>query len=192
MSVADSYTQQYEVGKSYRVPCIKTRRALADGWRPFWGGAWIPIIGPLHRDDGAVNFRWLHWHVDLRFVGAKVFKALMCYGRSPFAVPLQKHPVYSGEERITDTFIEGDICSRLMKCKRQYPEFPRQLAKWLQQLEMEHQGVKMKGMVCPHRGLPLQGCPLDGDVVTCPGHGLRWNIKTGELVPSPCATQERP
>ena len=22
----------------------------------------------------------------------------------------------------------------------------------------------------------------DGDVVTCPGHGLRWNVKTGELV----------
>lgn len=32
---------------------------------------------------------------------------------------------------------------------------------------------------CPHRGGPLGEGYLEGDVVTCPWHGWRFNVKTG-------------
>jgi len=32
---------------------------------------------------------------------------------------------------------------------------------------------------CPHRGGPLGEGSLEGDVVTCPWHGWRFNVKTG-------------
>ncbi|MGH9397184.1 MAG: Rieske (2Fe-2S) protein [Terriglobia bacterium] len=33
---------------------------------------------------------------------------------------------------------------------------------------------------CLHRGGPLGEGELDGDVVTCPWHGWRYNVSTGE------------
>src|SRR3989338_2757421 len=35
------------------------------------------------------------------------------------------------------------------------------------------------GNTCPHRGGPLGEGFLEEDVVTCPWHGLRFNVKTG-------------
>jgi nitrite reductase/ring-hydroxylating ferredoxin subunit len=35
---------------------------------------------------------------------------------------------------------------------------------------------------CPHQGGPLARGQLDGEVVTCPWHGWRWNVKTGRAV----------
>ena len=34
--------------------------------------------------------------------------------------------------------------------------------------------------VCLHRGGPLGEGFLEGDVVTCPWHGWRYNVRTGE------------
>ena len=39
--------------------------------------------------------------------------------------------------------------------------------------------------VCPHRGGPLSEGPLSGDVVTCPLHGSRFNVKTGAVTAPP-------
>jgi nitrite reductase/ring-hydroxylating ferredoxin subunit len=38
---------------------------------------------------------------------------------------------------------------------------------------------------CPHAGGPLSEGPLDGDVVTCPWHGSRFDVKTGALLAPP-------
>jgi 3-phenylpropionate/trans-cinnamate dioxygenase ferredoxin component len=35
---------------------------------------------------------------------------------------------------------------------------------------------------CNHMGGPLEKGTLEGDVVTCPLHGSKWNVKTGTLV----------
>lgn len=181
----------FEVGKFYRVPCLLTKNRLADGWSTLWNGEWIPVIGPLHRDDGPVEFPWLHWHVDLRFVSDRVFKEMEIGApatKSPYAMPLQKHPLgwsptnWRGEEKTGDSFVEGETIMKLRKCRRAFPAYPSRHAFWLPKLHEEFKDVRLKGMVCPHRGIPLDGCPRKGDVVTCPGHGLRWNVKTGALV----------
>lgn len=36
--------------------------------------------------------------------------------------------------------------------------------------------------VCNHRGGPLDKGKLEGNIVTCPLHGSRWDVKSGKLV----------
>lgn len=38
---------------------------------------------------------------------------------------------------------------------------------------------------CPHAGGPLAEGAVEGEVVTCPWHGSRFNIKTGALLAPP-------
>ena len=39
---------------------------------------------------------------------------------------------------------------------------------------------------CPHRGGPLGDGTLEGDIITCPLHGWRFNVKSGmnEVMPN--------
>ena len=43
------------------------------------------------------------------------------------------------------------------------------------------------GNTCLHRGGPLGEGYLEGDVVTCPWHGWRFNVKTGANAMMPTA-----
>ncbi len=47
------------------------------------------------------------------------------------------------------------------------------------------------GNTCPHRGGPLGEGELDGDVVTCPWHGWRFNVETGISPVNPAAKVQR-
>jgi 3-phenylpropionate/trans-cinnamate dioxygenase ferredoxin subunit len=38
------------------------------------------------------------------------------------------------------------------------------------------------GNYCPHAGQSLSRGPLDGTVITCPGHGLRFDVITGKCL----------
>jgi 3-phenylpropionate/trans-cinnamate dioxygenase ferredoxin component len=38
---------------------------------------------------------------------------------------------------------------------------------------------------CTHDGGPLSDGDLDGEIVTCPWHFSRFNVRTGEIVESP-------
>ncbi len=68
---------------------------------------------------------------------------------------------------------------------RETPEYP-DVTKitWFTVLEAAYSDARMKCKTCPHRGLPLDGLPVKDGVITCTGHGLKWNIETGALCPS--------
>jgi len=38
---------------------------------------------------------------------------------------------------------------------------------------------------CPHRGGPLSQGPVEAGVVTCPWHGSRFNVKSGDVLSPP-------
>lgn len=38
---------------------------------------------------------------------------------------------------------------------------------------------------CPHAGVALSGGSLEGEVLTCPGHGSQFDVRTGERVRGP-------
>lgn len=176
----------YEVGKFYRVPCIK---ASGNKFQSIFRSQWVPIMGPEHADAEIIGFPYRHWHVDWRFASARMFLAAKKErpGRSEdseaFNYVLQRFAAFNKKEDERNKFVEtGEVVVKRMQCKRQFPAYPHSRATWLPKLAEVCAHMKMKNMVCPHRGLPLEGCPRDGDVVQCPGHGLRWNVKTGELV----------
>lgn len=181
----------YEIGQSYRVPCVKAAKRYSDGRRiETWSGQWIPVLGPIHEDGEIIGFPYPHWHVDWRFASDAVFRRAQGIRQNwaVLAVPIMKHPKKSYE--LAPDMLERIVLSdtpvlRLRKCKRVSPKWTDIRGvdvHWLKPLEKHCADMKMRNMVCPHRGLPLQGCPQDGDVVHCPGHGLKWNVNTGELV----------
>ena len=142
------------VGNSYLVPCIKYDTPIRQWW---------PVIGEWHEDADLGLPVW-HFHFDFRFLEIEGY----------------------GMGRVqTSRFREREmpIVWRRMKMLRQMPEFPgRKLTAW-KALERKFMELKMKCMTCPHRGMPLQGQPIIDGMVVCNGHGLRWKISTGEMVP---------
>jgi hypothetical protein len=55
---------------------------------------------------------------------------------------------------------------------------------FVRKLEEAFEHETLKCHTCPHKGMPLDGMPIDAEGrVVCPGHGLRWNLKTGKLSP---------
>lgn len=40
---------------------------------------------------------------------------------------------------------------------------------------------------CTHQGLPLSDGFQDNDVITCPFHGAKFSIKTGQVLSAPAA-----
>jgi nitrite reductase/ring-hydroxylating ferredoxin subunit len=41
---------------------------------------------------------------------------------------------------------------------------------------------------CPHRGGPLSEGPVESEVVTCPWHGSKFNVKSGDVLTPPART----
>lgn len=171
----------YEIGKVYDVPCV-----YADNWINLYTG-WIPVIGPMHEDAEHVNFPYEHWHIDWRFFSKRMFDKVIMPAH--VLLPKYKTPeqyLYAWPVQQKDlngrAIVARPVEQRRMTCKRTFPEFPRHAAKWIPELECAYAGSQMKNMRCPHRGIPLDGLSVMDDVVTCPAHGLRWNVKTGALV----------
>lgn len=185
-----------EVGKFYLVPCL-----IADG-KP------IPVLGPEHEDKEYIRFDREHFHFDLRFLPDKNIKDRVGYlyerahkpicrsnwKRSVSTLPSYERahkPICSPEEFImlvvTVAIKDKTIIEKPMKCRRRMPTFPLhngiKILPWFSELEAAFASVKLNCLRCPHRGLPLSAENADENgVVVCPGHGLAWNIKTGEMV----------
>lgn len=150
-----------ELGKFYMVPCTMLAPTR-----------WVPIIGPWHEDVEDVGFVAHHYHRDMRFIN-------------------QSEIFYPGQpcqdlQRVVTT--AGPVAYRRMKMKREMPDFPTHdrkgmLVEFIGRLESRFKAHKLTCKVCPHRGMSLDGLPVKDGKVICNGHGLRWNVETGELAP---------
>jgi hypothetical protein len=140
-------------------------------------GFWVPILGPKHEDAAYIGFPKQHYHFDFRFLKNGGFRYLV-NADSPKA-----HGCVAGD----DAFHINTVRLLRRVCVRQMHEWPvtdtrdRPIS-WMPALEQAFADKRMKCMTCPHRGMPLNGMPVKDGVVVCPGHGLAWNIQTGELV----------
>lgn len=163
--------ESVEVGKYYLVPtvCANPNIAVLQC---------VPVVGPLHEDAEFINFPSRHYHPDRRFVSQSW---LDHYGAT-FAGP-EGHwaAVYSFEINGRDTGM-FETGRKRMRCKRIVEPF-RKDAPWLMKLEKAYAGETLReGMICPHRGITCKGVKVDEKgCVVCPGHGLQWNVATGNL-----------
>lgn len=155
--------QPPEIGRMYRVPCVR----VASG---FYAGLFLPALGELHedRDLGISNY---HFHFDWRFIADTLMRRLRRRGYIP-VVSLILSPDAKPQHK-----------TLLRKCVRAAPDFPSH-APWMARLEAEYLHARLlPGMVCPHRGMSLASQPVEDGCVTCPLHGLRWDVVTGALAP---------
>jgi hypothetical protein len=181
-----------EIGKFYLVPCIKVEFSARTIWMDV--NCWVPVLGPKHSDSEHLNFPFDHYHIDWRFVGHTPFNRLK-RERSVLSRVLTN----DGTDPWNKTITRSPELRRI-KCKREMPEFPKvsQIIvrsaysagdgggqKWAR-METAQAMVcnKLKpGNICPHRGIDLTPFIKPDGIVICPGHGLRWDTKTGELLP---------
>lgn len=171
----------YEVGKFYKVPCV----------RGAWGSEtyirdW-PVMGSLHEDGEIIKFPHQHYHIDWRFVQARIIGVddgldVLRRGRTflehQYAIPLITWA------RLNPDGLPPPVMRR-RKCQRAHHlPFERPAITWMPKLEAAHATCKLTGLVCPHRGYDLSHEPVaDDGTITCPMHGLRWNAFTGEPAP---------
>jgi hypothetical protein len=89
---------------------------------------------------------------------------------------------YSDEARSVKVELRPLVCQREQPAYRlmKYADRPP----WLALMDGHFSEARVKCGKCPHRGLPLESLPREPgtDIVICRGHGLRWDLKTGELV----------
>lgn len=168
-----------EVGKHYMVHCIRLSPGASSAEKkrePSHWMSWTPVIGGEHEDFEFIRFGNNHWHHDWRFSSDVVVRDTTIDNPTVCLPLVVIVPLYSKVE----------TSWRRRRCLRNMPAYenPKSL-RWMGPLENafgDHQ-LPPGCTTCPHRGLPLNGIPADQDgVVTCPGHGLSWNLATGRLV----------
>jgi len=145
----------------------------------FVNADWIPVFSHKHKDDERYNLNPNeHYHVDWRFASEqqiinqrKIFSD-NSYNFLPERYSKEYFAAYSAFNVIEQY--------RMAEYKRDFdavPEFPR-LVEY-----MVLKGTKMKKMICPHHGTNMKSCRISiNGIVQCPQHGLKWNIKNGDLV----------
>lgn len=172
----------YQVGEFYEVPCMYVQPHLLTSWCPSDG--WVPILGPKHRDAEHLEFPVEHYHVDWRFIPARAFANARTDKQPP---GYELRHILSGTHE--PEVLRGEPQLKRRLCKREMPAFPaaqgiREMRRgaWVA-LEDAYACKKLKpGGICPHRGFDLKQFAQPDGTAICPGHGLRWNLSTGDLV----------
>lgn len=179
------------VGETYLVPTVPvvfkhpSRRVIR-----------CAVIGPPHSDP-EFGVGGVHVHHDERFTPEEVLDLLRQYNPDPLAVFVEDLPYGMREVRgLSDLPSDEEAVGWYrqvleylpMVCVREFrtsmppvsvmPDYFPRLAEAMG-------NARMKCLTCPHKGFPLAGVkPDDGGVVLCPAHGMRWNLATGEFVPT--------
>jgi hypothetical protein len=134
----------------------------------------VPILGPPHA-DAELGVKDRHYHIDWRFM--------------PPAFRRSVNEHRAGQEKGVVVWAQDvqEVSQQAMTYRLpavQWPAFDHRVRPLLEDL---YAAAQLKpGLICPHKGADLSHCPADENgVVECPLHGLRWNVHTGSLVPSP-------
>lgn len=166
-------------GDRYLVRCLFVQRDCRVGWIPRDG--WMPVIGPKHTDAEHLEFPFEHFHIDWRFVVERQLERV--YGAPHSQVITSATGLFD---------VSGPVELKVRTCRRVMPTFPapprRYTATWRRWQHLERAQAftcnKLKpGGICPHRGIDLTPFAQPDGTAICPGHGLRWNLATGELMP---------
>lgn len=168
----EDLTEPPVIGQHYEVPCV-----YGSSSRTGVGGLqWLPITGPMHSDADYIGFEPLHFHYDHRFTPEPKWQELLRHG-GIFGT--------SGDPEfnvITNRDASRGIVRRQMVCLRNIRPYPK--ASFHEELSAAYADKRVTCGKCPHRGLPLLSLPREPgtDIVTCVGHGLKFDLKTGCLV----------
>ena len=167
------------VGRFYLV-----RHATSSWPNVPWSGVPLPILGGAHTDIEIAPNVGRHYHYDMRFFDRKLF-------RTAFGCDANRTlwwATHTNLRREMGSILDAEFVVKVehirVKCVRLTPEFPA-AAKFAAKVEGLFGNLRMdpEKRVCPHRGMDLRTVEVGHDgCLTCPGHGLKWNATTGEMV----------
>lgn len=163
-------TKDPKIGETYLVRSVTIKKEV----KSELGDVYIPVFSESH-SDGKYGRGNEHFHVDWRFASEWLIEKKRKDFETVFHSDVINREYFTP---IDKEWVLEDIYTE-MKYLRDFPEFPKASFRLL---EDKMKDAIMKYMICPHHGTNLISCrPIDG-VVTCPQHGLKWNINTGKLV----------
>jgi hypothetical protein len=160
------------VGRFYMVPVV---RFIWCGVEADW-----PVLGPMHSDREFFNFERRHYHVEARFVGARLAARAARDTSGGVADAAQRFPLSRRNDRDAPELPDGRPPLKRMKC--QATAFPYLHGHQIAVIDLRsHYGEPAEPirrpdgrLLCPHRKVDLsQFVPDDSGIVTCPLHGLR-------------------
>ena len=166
--------ERASIGTFYLVPCV----LVPSG---FYGLKWVPVIGPKHRDL-ELNVNWDHWHVDWRFVPESTLRHASA---GLIASPHGKVVSNDNPDRWGEHTLTGNTDLKRRMCRREMPDFPaapRPLWAAMETAQRARCDRLKDGHTCPHRGIDLRPFEKEDGTAVCPGHGLRWDLRTGLLL----------
>lgn len=176
---------QYVIGKRYKVPCLFVSAGARTRWMP--RGGWVPVLGNKH-DDKDLGVEFLHWHIDWRFIAPMQMQEAMLCGA--YTGPSARRYVLGRvitrtqvASHAPEQELDGEPELRIRTCYQVMPDFPQASNKLWHAFEESYACRKLRNGICPHRGIPLKQFEKEDGTAICPGHGLRWNLKTGVLIP---------
>jgi len=158
------------VGKRYLVNTVEV---LPEQYYHWWNGGIVPVLGLAHEDADLIGIKDRHFHIDWRFVPLKNWERGLGF-------LYQKNHSMQGAV-LWEYNPMGPVTRKALLCRRTHDVFP--IVQFTKQLQKTFADKKSDCRTCPHRGISLVGAPVNFGAVVCPGHGLAWNIETGELAP---------
>lgn len=186
------------VGKRYLVPCVRIGGYSDFGLRT----SYVPINSYLHDDIKVIGFKNKHWHIDWRFVSERMMADIKFgHGLIGLPIPVQRTGLvvlYDKNKQFSNSTNDLTIYYRQRVCLREYNNnecfLKNKIAdnvpgKWVENLSAHFKCSKLKEsdgqLICPHKGVVIDKTLIDdkGNYV-CPGHLLRFNPKTLEVVPN--------
>lgn len=210
--LVDTLTAPPVIGQVYAVRCVWHRSTQTHNgisapwmWLPVIGHAHRdPELGP--------HASARHYHFDFRFISAKqlyaafgvrarhhrwqyVLGAIHWCAETADEVMRSEGIKYPG--LLDKTVLAAKTQSLqtevlLRRCVRSSPIFPDQRSPQLpkKQLPITYtveetcrgQRIDPANPVCPHKGIALHSVPIINGCIDCPGHGLRFDATTGEIV----------
>jgi hypothetical protein len=149
-----------EVGKLYSVPCVQVRQDYLFRTKFL---EWIPVLPNLHDEIEIDGDPIKHYHADSRFINPEL---------KSYLPAIIETWLVSTETTVKELPYFQDFTDK------QPAYFPFLSGQYL----VLKQNVTLKKLVCPHQNYPLDECtPDENGTVTCPLHGLKWNIHTKKL-----------
>ena len=167
--------QRLTPGTKYLVPCFFPFRGTM---RP----KWYPILlAESTHTDPDLGVTVEHLHYDSRFIKDLLMKDGQPYIAS-VVVGLPAHHTWEQMEESSMIVWKKRTCYRKEQVFPQ-PQFERLVT---EKVKLQYAYTRMENMTCPHRGTCMKGHlvkSINGKQgVTCPAHGLAWDIETGFLI----------
>ncbi|MEG5059149.1 hypothetical protein QUB60_06570 [Microcoleus sp. A2-C5] len=166
--------QVVAIGERALVQCVKSwcppsfESRFPGGIIPFW----IPILPERpHSDAEILKFEPLHYHFDFRFWHDRLINLFFTDGETG--------EDWQARVQLACEVIEIKQVVRL--CYRNIPILSADY-NFLPRLEEAYSNCSLlPGNICPHKGYKLLPNTKHPNLGTCPGHGLAFNFKTGQL-----------